>query len=252
MLQKTFCHVPGIGSRMEQSLWEQGCDSWLTFLDRPAEFEIGTADRERAIHTVEKSVTALEEKDHQFFWRALGSKEAWRAWPEFRDRILYLDIETDGGREGDAVTMIGLYDGTTFTALTKGNDLANFPDMLSEAGMIVTFFGLGFDVPMLQRAFPRTPFDQIHLDLCFSLKRLGIRGGLKKIERQLGLSRSDETDGLTGLDAIRLWREHLRGDADALRILTEYNREDVVNLEHLAQVTYDRSLQALGRGSLFV
>lgn len=237
---------------MERSLWEQGCDSWLTFLDRPKEFEIGTADPERAIQVLEKSVIALQDRDHQFFWKALGTKEAWRAWPEFRDRILYLDIETDGGRDGDAVTMIGLYDGTTFTALTQGNDLGNFPDILSEAGMIVTFFGLGFDVPMLQKAFPRVPFDQIHLDLCFALKRLGIRGGLKKIERQLGLARSDETDGLTGLDAIRLWREHLRGDTDALRILTEYNREDVVNLEHLAQVTYDKSLQALTAGSLFV
>ena len=105
--------------------------------------------------------------------------------------------------------------------------------------MIVTFFGSGFDIPMIKRAFPRCPIDQIHLDLCPALKRLGYRGGLKKIERQIGIQREDEADGLNGMDAIRLWREFQHGNSASLDRLIAYNREDVVNLEVLAQIAYD-------------
>ncbi len=206
---------------------------------------------DQVVEAIEASVAALNAGNHQYFERLLGSREAWRAWPEFRDRVLYLDIETDGGPAGDSVTMIGLYDGSEFVALTKGEDLADFPDKMSQAGMIVTFFGLGFDVPMLKKAFPQAPFDQIHMDLCFALKRVGVRGGLKKIERQFGIARSGETDGLDGRDAIYLWQRHLRGDGDALRILTEYNKEDVVNLERLAEITYNKLRDVtLGQGVL--
>jgi len=41
------------------------------------------------------------------------------------------------------------------------------------------------------------------------------------------------------MDAIRLWREYLRGNQTSLDQLIAYNREDVVNLEFLAQVAYD-------------
>lgn len=240
MLTSSFIHVPGLGGHTERSLWEQGCDSWDCFLNEPDKYSVGGADRKLVIDVLQESQQALAEKNHQYFSERLGTREAWRAWPEFRTRILYLDIETDGNQYGDSVTMIGLYDGEVFTALTKGENLENFREMISDCGMIVTFFGLGFDVPMLKKAFPSVAFDHLHMDLCATLKRVGVRGGLKKIERQFGISRSDETDGLNGRDAIFLWNRHLRGDPDALRILTEYNREDVVNLEVLSQITYDK------------
>ncbi len=185
------------------------------------------------------SKDALTLGNHQFFQKALGTAEAWRAWPEFRESCVYLDIETDGGNSGQAVTTIGLYDGKEFVALVKGNDIENFRDVISRYSMIVTFFGIGFDLPMLQKRFRGIEFDHIHMDLCFTLKRLGYRGGLKKIEKQLGIARPCETDGLNGQDAIRLWREYQRGREESLETLIAYNREDVVNLEVLAQIAYD-------------
>jgi uncharacterized protein YprB with RNaseH-like and TPR domain len=105
--------------------------------------------------------------------------------------------------------------------------------------MIVTFFGSGFDVPMLQKRFRDVKFDQIHLDLCPTLRRLGFRGGLKSIEKQVGIARVEETQGLTGFDAIKLWNRYLRNrDDSALETLIAYNREDVVNLEFLAELAY--------------
>ncbi len=240
MLRRTFVHLPGIGPQTEGLLWRQGCDSWATYLEDPQRFPIGGADRTAVRAGLEESQAALAEGRHQAFAKPLGSKDAWRAWPEFREHCLYLDIETDGGMGGDAVTCVGLYDGTEFRCLVKGQDLAELPDLLSHASMIVTFYGTGFDLPVLSRCFPSLHFDQIHLDLCFALKRVGVRGGLKRIEKQLGIARGEDTDGLSGLDAIRLWREYQSGNEASLRTLVEYNREDVVNLERLAQLTYDK------------
>jgi len=240
VLTKTFCHVPGVGDQTERVLWAHGCDSWQTFLDNPCEFPLGTANRDTAVAVVEQSIEALETRNHQFFRDALGAKDAWRTWPEFRDSCVYLDIETDGGMSGDAITLVGLYDGAEFTCLQKDEDLGNFLDILSRYSLIVTFFGTGFDLPMLQRAFPTLQYDQIHLDLCYALRRVGLKGGLKSIEQQLGIARSEDTTGLSGRDAITLWRLFQRGDESALETLIAYNREDVVNLETLAGIAFDR------------
>ncbi|MBA4292972.1 exonuclease [bacterium] len=240
MLTHTFCHIPRLGAHTERELWRSGCRHWDYFLEHSHEFSTGAVSRDEAKRAIEESTQALSERNHQYFADSLSSKEAWRAWPEFGDKIYYLDIETDGGQSGDSITTVGLYDGKDFVCLVKGQDLGDFPDVISRAGMLVTFFGQGFDIPMLKKAFPMVPFDQIHLDLCFALKRVGVRGGLKKIEKQFGIARGDETDGLSGMDAIRLWRQYQRGDDSSLETLIEYNREDVVNLEVLAAITYGK------------
>lgn len=250
MLRKTFLHVPGIGQQTEKHLWEQGCNDWETFLSRPDDFKLGTASLELAKSEIAASIEHLERGEHQFFRSRLGLAEAWRAWPEFREKCCYLDIETDGGQSGESITTIGMYDGKEFRCLVQGDNLAEFPDLISHYSMIVTFFGSGFDLPLLQRKFPYVKFDQIHLDLCPTLKRIGYRGGLKKIEKVLGIARDEDTDGLSGLDAIRLWREYQRGAQASLDTLIAYNREDVVNLERLAQIAYDQLTEYIVDGVL--
>ncbi|HEY0867065.1 MAG TPA: ribonuclease H-like domain-containing protein [Fimbriimonas sp.] len=239
MLENTFSHIPGVGFVTERSLWKQGCTSWRCWLDDLDRYGCGQADRAEVREVLEKSVDCLERKEHRFFHYMLGQKEAWRAYPEFRDSCVYLDIETDGGSSGDSVTTIGMWDGSEFQVLIKGRDLDRFPEIIANYRMVVTFFGTGFDLPMLQKRYRGLRFDQIHMDLCPTLRRLGLRGGLKKIEKQLNISRGDETDGLGGLDAIRLWRRYsMLRDEKALETLVAYNREDVVNLETLAEYAY--------------
>jgi len=57
--------------------------------------------------------------------------------------------------------------------------------------MIVTFNGTCFDVPFIKKIFPEINFNQIHIDLRYFLKRLGLSGGLKIIENEMNIKRSD-------------------------------------------------------------
>ena len=241
MLENTFIHVPGIGTQMEKALWDRGCLTWSDALNGINDLPFGAASRDIVRMVLNKSAEALETKEHQFFTKALGTAHAWRAWPDFRDSCVYLDIETDGGQSGNSITTIGIYDGEKFEVFVKDQNLENFRDRISDFGMMVTFFGLGFDIPMIKKKYPNLVLDHIHLDLCPTLREVGLKGGLKKIEKELGIARGEDTDGLSGRDAITLWRRFERfGDDKALATLIAYNREDVVNLETLAQIAYDK------------
>lgn len=240
MLRNTFCHIPGVGRGTEKTLWHQGCIDWGCFLDRPDEFKVRGLSRAVAEDYLQENLAALEQERHQYFANLLGGRDSWRAWPDFRHRTCYLDIETDGGSFGDSVTTIGLFDGERFQVFVKGDNLESFRDAITHYSMIVTFYGTGFDLPMLKKAFPGLIFDQVHWDLCFGLRTVGYRGGLKKIEMELGIHRGEDTAGLDGQDAIWLWRRYLRGDDAALATLIAYNREDVVNLERLAEIAFGK------------
>ena len=79
------------------------------------------------------------------------------------------------------------------------------------------------------------------MDLCFASRKIGLRGGLKSIEREIGLARDEDIAGVDGFEAVRLWRRwERRGDKDAFARLLDYNRADVVNLETLADIVYKR------------
>ena len=226
---------------MERALWDRGCLTWTDALNGINDLPFGAASRDIVRMVLNKSFEALENKEHQFFSKALGHNQSWRAWPQFRDTCAYLDIETDGGRSGSSITTIGIFDGNEFEVFVKDQNLESFRDRISDFGMIVTFFGLGFDVPMILKRFPKMPMDHIHVDLCPTLREVGFKGGLKKIEKELGINRGEDTDGLSGRDAIYLWQRYERNrDEKALATLIAYNREDVVNLETLSQIAYDK------------
>ncbi len=249
MLERTFLHLPGIGARTEMRLWQRGIRSWEQLSRTGRDLPIPGARLPAVLDRAMRSRAALEAGDHRFFAEYVPQKEHWRAFQAFPGRVAYLDIETDGGRDFDSVTVIGLSDGVELRQFIRGENLLDFRDALDDVSLLVTFFGSGFDIPVLREAFPDVRFHQMHLDLCPTLRRLGLRGGLKSIERQLGLSRGTETEGLGGWDAVRLWGEWLRGSRDALKTLLAYNGEDVSNMAPLARFAYrelSERLQAEG------
>jgi len=251
LVERSFFHIPHIGAASEVRLWTAGCHDWDCFLSEPERWPLSQNQRRSAVEMVAHSRDALHARDHRFFQEAMPN-EVWRCWSAFRDKVVYLDIETDGGFGPDAVTIIGLYDGFEFRCLVKGKDLDEFPEIMADKAMIVTFFGSGFDLPMLRKRFPQVPLDQIHFDLCPGFRRIGMRGGLKQIERDVGIERTDGAYGLNGRDAIFLWNRYRYGDLGALDRLIAYNRADVVNLEALSYICFERlarqTLDAAGLG----
>jgi len=240
MLTATFVHAQGVGFTTERSLWRKGVKSWDVFDERARELGLSVRMRDNLLRTVEESRSALDEGSAMYFAHALPSREHWRAASAF-PKLGYLDIETDGGYNTDSITTIGISDGFEYRTFLKGRNLAQFVDDCAQYDGFVTFFGAGFDLPMLRRRFPALESvfrDRLHIDLCPALRRLGYSGGLKSIEAQLGIRRVPEAEGLDGMDAVRLWGIYRRGGAgadEALRLLIAYNREDVINMKTLLE-----------------
>src|SRR6185312_14847315 len=80
----------------------------------------------------------------------------------------------------------------------------------------------------------------VHIDLRWTSRRLGLNGGLKEVEKLLGLSRPSEVEEMSGYDATVLWSRYQRGNRAALDQLIQYNTEDVVHLKAIMEMTYDR------------
>jgi uncharacterized protein len=238
MLTRSFIHLQGVGKTTETRLWQRGASDWDAFLRMRDELGMARGKVDYWGECIEECRERLAGEDSCYFARALAPRDQWRAYPEFRHRILYLDIETTGSGTEDEVTVVGVYDGRELRQYVRGVNLHRFPDEMEECRLLVTFFGSGFDLPVLRRAFPETRFDVLHIDLCHSLKRLGYSGGLKRVETELGIARSEQTAGLSGWDAVRLWEEYRRGSGRSLARLLAYNEEDVVNLERLMQIAY--------------
>lgn len=54
------------------------------------------------------------------------------------------------------------------------------------------------------------------------------------VEQQLGIPR--QLQGISGWDAVMLWQRYRDyGDQDALALLLQYNKEDVMNLKVLRE-----------------
>ncbi|MFH1351560.1 MAG: ribonuclease H-like domain-containing protein [Pseudomonadota bacterium] len=64
--------------------------------------------------------------------------------------------------------------------------------------------------------------------------------GLKSIEKQFGLVRRPEIQGMNGYDAVMLWKAYQWGDQDSLDRLIMYNTADIVNLKPLMEMGYDQ------------
>jgi len=154
----------------------------------------------------------------------------------------YLDIETTGlspfygevtvvgiyrvnGRESEFVQLIG-------EEITAEKVLA----ALKNVDIIYTYNGSRFDLPFMDVSLGVDLCDYFeHRDLMYDCWRCNLKGGLKAVERRLGIRRElTEVDGYQAV--ILWWRYTNHGDKEALTTLLAYNREDVVNLKTLRQI----------------
>ncbi len=147
----------------------------------------------------------------------------------------YLDIETD--RTGN-ICVIGLsIENNGFMQwYGKNIDIYSVEQELAHVKTIVTFNGDGFDLPQIKKhLYVDLKENRVSRDLFKEKKKLGIKGGLKDLEKMFGIAR--KTEGMNGYKAVWLWERYKnKGNVNALNLLLEYNKEDVLNLIALEKI----------------
>jgi uncharacterized protein YprB with RNaseH-like and TPR domain len=241
MLKNTFCHLPGIGLSIERRLWDFGVQCWEDLIRADAA-KLAWKRRDSVADHVKESLEHFEKCNPKYFMELLPSHQQWRLFPAFREKVAYLDIETTGLSDNDQITTIAIYDGRSIFHYVQGQNLNRFREDIEKYSVIITYNGKCFDVPFLQRYFNAT-INQAHIDLRYVLQSLGYRGGLKECERRLGIDRGDLID-VDGFFAVLLWEDFKRNkNQKALETLLAYNIQDVVNLETLMTIAFNKKLK---------
>lgn len=240
MLKNTFCHLPGVSVRVEQQYWQAGIHSWQQAGEAPKLTGL-RGWRDALMSHVSESLVHLEQRDAGYFGELLPPDQTWRLFPEFREAIAYLDIETTGlGREA-AITTIAIYDGRNVRHYVQKQNLNDFIRDIRDYKVLVTYNGKAFDVPFIER-YLKTKLSHVHIDLMYVLRSLGYTGGLKGCEKKLGLDRHDLSD-VDGYFAVLLWQDYQRSRREkTLETLLAYNVQDVLNLETLLVKAYNLKL----------
>jgi uncharacterized protein YprB with RNaseH-like and TPR domain len=246
MITSSFCLLPGVGLYTERRFWRQGFSTWERFLDARAIRGISVARKALLDERITEAHQHFSDDDSRYFAKTVAARHQWRLYEWLRARAVYLDIETDSFGH---ITVVGLYGQGRYTALVRNESLGflRLREELSRYDLLVTFCGSTFDLPMLRAHFPDLSFEQPHIDLCGVGRQLGYRGGLKAIERMMGIERTSALQGFSGEDAVGQWnRWRYQRDEHARRLLLAYNEADCVNLEPLADTFYCQLVQASG------
>lgn len=160
---------------------------------------------------------------------------------ELHPHCAYLDIETTSLSPSDGeLTVVGIYldRGKIESFIQLVGEEISAPrllEALEEVQVLYTYNGGRFDLPYIQAKLGIDLTKHcLHHDLMYDCWRRNLYGGLKEVERQLGIER--KSAGIDGFMAVRLWLNYkLYDDEKALLTLLGYNREDVVNLKALRQ-----------------
>ncbi|MEM2916679.1 MAG: ribonuclease H-like domain-containing protein [Candidatus Woesearchaeota archaeon] len=234
MLRNTFLFLPKVGLATEQKIWAQGVHDWNSFVEAKSIKGFSAGRKEQANAKIHEFKNELWNENLNYLAKSIPSSEHWRLYDHFRDDAVFLDIETNGYY--GSITVVGLFDGNDTKTFIRGYNLDRrlIERELQKAKMIVTFNGSSFDLPVIERFFGLR-LHKPHIDLRHVCSRIGLAGGLKAIEKQRGIKRGDDVEGISGSDAVYLWEQfRATKDTDYLNTLIRYNEEDIVNLRPLA------------------
>ena len=209
MIASTFLFLERIGDKLEQNIWRNGVYNWDSFLKRSS---IKGLSRRRKLYYDRKILNArkaLYNFDSGYFIDLLPQSEMWRLYDFFKEDAVFLDIETTGLDSASSdITVFGLYDGINTKIMIKGInlDFSSLKKELQKYKLIVTFNGASFDLPFIEKIYPNLLPKIPNFDVKSVTDRLSLKGGLKQIEKSLGIKRSNIVDKFYGGDALTLWR----------------------------------------------
>lgn len=240
MLKSTFRHIKGVGKKSERDLWRKGLTTWDEYqclLDRQLS-NFGDSENN---HKFMDSIQALESGDTGYFADRLSPGDYYRIALTYPESTIFLDIETTGlSLYYDQLTIVGWSFEREFSVYINGQKDTLLRAALKKAKIIVTFNGIMFDLKFLEKTFKDLYLPPVHLDLRFFSRRVGLKGGQKKIEREIGFKRAKNLEELLGENAPVLWHKYRKGNNNALKKLIEYNHADVEGMKAILDESINR------------
>jgi len=237
MIYTSFRFLNGIDEKTEKNIKIQGIKDWNGFLRTECVRGISRLKKLHYDRQLQRAKKELYRQNSSYFTNFPPS-DMWKLYEYFKEEAVFLDIETTGLSRYDQITLIGLFDGIETKTMIRGTNLniGYLKKELQKYKMIVTFNGSTFDLPFINRKFPDLLPDIPHFDLRHACARIGLRGGLKQIEKQLNIERKNKiVEKLYNGDPVLLWRMYRStGDGYYLNLLVEYNEEDIINLKPIA------------------
>lgn len=253
MLQRSFIFAKGMSEELERQLWSRGIVSWDVLKKHPSEaIEIlGNSRTQKLVEAVHEAQRAVDGADLSWFRSNWPERELWRLWQGFcaPELVALVDIETTGLTPGyDQITVIGLADSAQARVFVAGRplpgdeSLERFREAIKPYRLVVTFNGANFDVPFIEKQFrdANFHFEQPHLDLLIPARSLGLTGGLKDMEKHIGIIRATDIKEIRGNEAVILWGAWKNGDQNAYKRLTTYCKADCTNLQEFANHVYKK------------
>ncbi|MBN1151115.1 ribonuclease H-like domain-containing protein [candidate division WOR-3 bacterium] len=245
MLLNSFCHLDGINLITEHELWNKGIKSWEQANSSLESIGFSEKKCKNIRKGIETSFQKFEERATDYFFDSLPREQHWRFFKEFKDEIAYLDIETTGLSRTDSVTVASIYYKGKLDVYVNGINMEKMVQDIAKPKILVTFNGNRFDIPFIENYFDIKIY-QKKIDLMYILRNLGFRGGLKRCEKSLGITR-EGMENLDGNIAVLLWEDYRRNkNVKALKTLIAYNAYDTINLERLSAISYNKNIILTG------
>ena len=232
MIKNSFIFLEKVGKRKEKNIWKQ-VKCWNEFLETGCVKGIAKGKKSYYDRKIEEAKEALLSENSAYFVEKLPKVEMWRLYNYFKDESGYLDIEVDSSGK---VILVGISDYYNSNFFVKGVNLdrKSIEKELLKFKVLITFNGSSFDLPKLRKelgVLVKVP----HIDLKPLCVNLGLKGGLKEVEKELNLRRPQHLKG----NPVSLWKAfHASGDKEYLDLLIEYNKEDIENLKGVMERVY--------------
>jgi len=208
MIEKSFVFLDGVGFKGEQRILDSVGD-WNGFLKVDKIKGISKKAKLFFNRRIKEAGKELHSENADYFVGRLPKKEMWRLYSWFKDSVLFLDIEIDSYGQ---IILIGMSDGYDSKLMVAGVNLDKkvFLSELAKYKLLVTFNGRSFDIPKIEKEFD-IKISKAHIDLKPLCVNLNWKGGLKEVEKIVGVERPKHLRG----NPVDLWKAfHASGDRE--------------------------------------
>lgn len=248
MIEQTLLQFKNIGDKKLKKLLRAGYDSWDKVLCNIDTIPLESNQKKYLVTQIQQWKEKLVQRDLSFLVNNLRGVDKWTVLHDFFTEASYFDIETDGLGHDCRITVIVCLHKGKLHKFVRDENLNDFIHVLENVQLMVSFNGLSFDAPVVNRHFQLKEFPVPHIDLRWICFQKNLRGGLKSIEKQLQIQRPESLQDVGGAQAVLLWNEWENNyNQDARNKLVQYCAADVVALKLVSAKIlkmYDKDVDA--------